>query len=216
MAGVNIDLTNKLGNTLLEYACQQTDMNMISFLYEYGADMANHLFFRDGKKYDNGGDEIDILCLEKIVLEVVCKYENIKYLIFIFKYFNKNDNIELKHMIKLENNITRKIKVLQFILHLDNLIDTFPTDAKETYLNILKEELEYDLQTNVCCPKNKFHIILYYLVPFINYGNLKLRWLLTREINFLSKIGKKDLFERYNSLIEKGFISVILGDIIKL
>ena len=45
----------------------------------------------------------------------------------------------------------------------------------------------------MCCPKSKIEILLYNLVPFINYGDtLKMNWLISLEVKFMIlKILKK-------------------------
>ena len=48
--GCPVDIVNKEGFSLLEYACLERDPNMINFLLKNGADMKKHLFFRDGEK----------------------------------------------------------------------------------------------------------------------------------------------------------------------
>jgi hypothetical protein len=151
---------------------------MIVFLQNYGADMKKHMAFREGKKYDNNGNQMDTLLLQKIILEND-NNNPIKYLNFIFNYINKNDNLDIKY------NDGEYIKIEQLILKLDNLIDTFDNNSRETYINILKEELHFDLLNKLCCPVNKIEIILYNLVPFIKYDNLSYKWLIYLEIKLL-------------------------------
>ena len=81
------------------------------------------------------------------------------------------------------------------------------------------------------CPKNKIEILLYNLLPFIDYNiNLKLNWLLILEIKFLIftilknkynfnelkiKI-KKKIYESYikSKLIPEGLLQILSYQII--
>lgn len=186
--GLKIDQTNKLGYTLLEFACLEKDPNMINFLILYGADMKKHLKLREGRKYYNNGNQIDILLLEKMIIDIIVEpsYE-IKYLNWIFQYIDKNEIISLEKCV--ENNSTlseSKITFLSFINNLDFIINNFNNDSKETYLMILKEELNYNVVFKLGCPISKIEILLYNLIPFINYNfNLNLDWLLSLEIKFI-------------------------------
>ena len=83
---------------------------------------------------------------------------------------------------------------MEFILNLDYLISTFSIDSRNTYVNILKEELDHNLMIKLGCPTNKIEIILYNIVPFIEYNyNLNFNWLLLLEIKFIIlKILKKN------------------------
>ena len=190
-----IDQTNNYGHTLLEFACLEKDPNIINFLMKYGADMKKHLLFREGKKYFNNGNQIDILLLEKIILTNAFLFENkIKHLEFVFNYINYDDILSIE--LADDTNSTQsggKIYVKNLIEKLDTLIDQFDIDSRTTYINILKEELAYDLSFKICCPKSKVEILLYNLVPFINYGEtLKLNWLISLEVKFMIlKILKK-------------------------
>ena len=195
-----IDQTNNYGHTLLEYACLEKDPNIINFLMKYGADMKKHLLFREGDtKYFNNGNQIDIILLQKIILETSCSSLNlnkykIKYLEFIFNYLNGDDTLNIELADKTNSSISiSKIHIKSLIEKLDILIDTFDDDSRTTYINILKEELVYDLCFKFCCPKTKIEIILYNLVPFINYGEtLKINWLISLEVKFIIlKILKK-------------------------
>ena len=223
--GGYIDQTSKLGHTLLEFACLENDPNMIFFLQNYGANMKKHMAFREGKKYDNNGNQIDTLLLQKIILE--CNNNNsIKYLNFIFNYINKDNDLDIKY------NGGNFIKIEQLILKLDNLIDTFDNDSRTTYINILKEELQFELLNKLCCPANKIEIILYNLVPFIKYDNLNYRWIICLEIKLLiikilknkSKINinefKHDLglilYDNYikNNIIATGLVQTIVKQLL--
>jgi ankyrin repeat protein len=189
--GANIDQTNMLGHTLLEYACLEKDPNMITFITTCGADMKKHLLFRNGKLFNNKGSQIDILLLEKYIMSVN-NNNKIIYLNWIFDYIKKDDYIELEYNELMNSNF--KIKVYDLILKLDNLISKFNKEALETYVMIIKEELEYDLSNKLGCPKNKLEIILYNLVPFLpDYDlNLKLDWLIKLEIKYLILLILKD------------------------
>ena len=224
--GGYIDQTSKLGHTLLEFACLENDPNMIIFLQNYGADMKKHMAFREGKKYDNTGNQIDTLLLQRIILENNNNNNSIKYLNFIFNYVNKNEKLDIKY------NGGNFIKIEQLILKLDNLIDTFDNDSRETYINILKEELHFELLNKLCCPSNKIEIILYNLVPFINYDNLNYRWLTCLEIKLLiikilknkSKININEfkydlgliLYDTYikNNIIAPGLLQTIVKQLL--
>jgi hypothetical protein len=192
-----IDQTNNYGHTLLEFACLEKDPNIINFLMKYGADMKKHLLFREGKKYFNNGNQIDILLLEKIILASIFLSEDenkIKHLEFVFNYIDYNDVLSIE--LADDTNSTQsggKIYVKNLIKKLDTLIDQFDIDSRTTYITILKEELSYDLSFKMCCPKSKIEILLYNLVPFINYGEtLKMNWLISLEVKFMIlKILKK-------------------------
>jgi len=70
--GCPVDIVNKEGFTLLEYACLERDPNMINFLLKNGADMKKHLFFRDGeKKHIQRQNYIDIAIIIKLILSIL-------------------------------------------------------------------------------------------------------------------------------------------------
>ena len=204
--GAYIDQTNKANHTLLEFACIEDDEIMINFITSCGADMKKHLLFREGKLYSNKGNQIDILLLEKFLMNKMLNYSNIKYLSWIFNYLNKDDSIELEYNNLF--NLNPKIKLFDLILKIDNYIDTFNKTRRDTYISIIKEELEYPLQYKLGCPINKLEILLYNLVPFIeDIFNLKLDWLISLEIKYLIlkilKNRKKiNIYELKNELSE--------------
>jgi hypothetical protein len=226
--GCNIDMTNIYGHTLLEYACIEKDPNIISFLLDYGADMKKHIEFRKEKKFFNNGNQIDILLLEKYIMNNINTYQKIKYLEWIFAIINKNDNIELE--LSNINNSTiseNKISVLNFIINLDNILNNMNESYRNTYISIIKEELNYNLLNKLGCSNNYIEIILYNLVPFIDYKyNLSIDWLISLEIKYIIlknikntnniKVLKKNIIEfleeKYikTQLFQKGFIKNIL------
>jgi hypothetical protein len=210
--GAPIDITNKYGHTLLEYACLENDPNMIDFLYFYGADMKKHLVFREGKKYFNNGDNIDIILLE------------IKYLEFVFNYIDKNQKLDIMYEVD-----KKELTIYDLVIRLDKLLCCLKKEARQTYIDILKEELSFNLMDKLGCPTNKLEILLYNLVPFIGYTeNLKLNWLLSLEIKYLilkilknkKKINTKELKEELkinindtyikNNIVPEGLIQVLL------
>jgi ankyrin repeat protein len=195
--GARIDTTNKIGNTLLEYACLQQDPNMINFLGKYGANMQKHLYFRSGnEKYINNNNPIDICILLKHVLSYI-----------------PNSNSDKK----INNKIYNKIKLLQNVIKLDDkinfsnftykelliglmyLLNKLPDDNALTYLNIITEELNFVMTNKLGCPHNKVELILVNLVPFIDYQyNLSIDWVIILELKYLiiNLIKKK---KKYNS-----------------
>ena len=120
-----------------------------------------------------------------------------------------------------------------FIIKLDNLIDTFEKNYAETYVQIIHEELSYSIADKLGCPTNKMDIILYNLIPFIQYAdfeyNLRFMWLISLEIKLIIlKILKnkkkiitnelkneltKMLFESYikNNIVPEGLIQIIVS-----
>ncbi len=186
--GACVDKTNKSGHTLLEFACLEKDPNMINFLLNCGADMKKHLLFREGKKYFNNGEQIDILLLEKFVMEhQLLKNQPIQHLKFIFDYISESEFINLEHSDPSNSTISKgKISIKDFITKLDMIIDSFPVEKRNTFIKIIKEELNYDLSFKLGCPTNKIEIILYNLVPFINFEEpLKLNWLISLEVKYI-------------------------------
>ena len=180
--GGKIDQSNNLGHTLLEYACLEKDPNIINFLISYGSDIKKHLLFRQNKQYFNVGDQIDIILLESYVMNTNILYNNIKYLNNIF------DNLILSvSSIELfNNNIKEKITFNMFLIKLDNLLDQMIEINRNTFIEIIKEEFNYEYIFKLGCPINLIKILLYNLVPFINYNyNLRLDWLILLEIKFI-------------------------------
>jgi hypothetical protein len=189
--GAKIDQTNLYGHTLLEYSCIENDPNMINFFILYGADPKKHISLRkniDKNKYHNKSNQIDIILLEILIMNTDVKYINFKYLEWIFNFLSEKDKISIKYK---EDDII----LYDYILKLDNLINTFNKTSIDNYIMILKEELSYNLYNKLECPLNKIEIILYNLCPFINYEyNLRLDWLINLEIKYLIlKILKSNL-----------------------
>jgi hypothetical protein len=181
---------------------------MISFITNCGADMKKHLLFRNGKMFNNKGAQIDILLLEKYIM-LVNSNNKIIHLSWIFNYINKDEYIELEYNELMNSNF--KIKVYDLILKLDNLIAKFNKDTLDTYISIIKEELEYDLLNKLGCPKNKLEIILYNLVPFLPDYNLNLRldWLIKLEIKYLILLVLKDKIKINISFLKNELIRLI-------
>ena len=65
-------------------------------------------------------------------------------------------------------------------------MNDFNEEKRTTFINIIKEELSNELVFKLGCPLNKIEILLYNLVPFIDYdNNLSLNWLISLEIKFI-------------------------------
>ncbi len=219
--GANVDQTNKFGHTLLEYACLEKDPNLINFLMSYGADMKKHLLFREGRKYFNKSTSIDTALLEKIVLETQKNTNKVKYLEFVFNYIDPVSHIDIDYC---DQETTLKsaatISFSKLIENIDSILQDLPEESANTYCMILREELESNLQVKLGCPNNKIDLILYNLVPFINYGeNIKYNWLISLEVKYVilkilrnkARINtielKKELKELlYNSYIRENIV----------
>jgi hypothetical protein len=78
------------------------------------------------------------------------------------------------------------------------------SESTETYLNIIYEELTYDIKIKLGCPKSKVDIILINLIPFIKYPfNLSIDWVISYELKFLIiKFMKKQNFKNINIIKE--------------
>ena len=175
--GYSIDETTQSGYTLLEYACIKKDPNIISFLIDNGANMKKYIDFRKYNKFINNGNSIDIILILKNILNTknIINNNEDNYLEWIFDFIDPNTILDIKYNISDNNNILFKDLICKLYI----LLNKFLLESRETYINIIKEELQFDLLNNqLRCPNNKIELILYYLVPFINYKfNLNLIWL---------------------------------------
>jgi len=208
--GAPIDITNQNGHTLLEYACLENDPNLIEFLYYYGADMKKHLVFRDEKKYFNNSNMIDIALLEKIIMEIPDSKKTLKYLYFIKDMMDMTTLLDIQY-----EHSDNKITILDLIERLDRLLDCMNKDARSSYIDIIKDELSFDIINKLGCPTNKIEIILYNLVPFIGYTEtLKLNWLIALEIKYIllkilknkKRINIKELKEELNTTLNESYL----------
>ena len=95
--GEKIDLVNKNGNTLLEYACLQRDPNLILFLINHGANMKKHLFLGI-KKFKLELNDIDTANILKICLLTEGNKNDIN-LDFLFTYIKPNQKIGLNGIV---------------------------------------------------------------------------------------------------------------------
>ena len=143
--GGEIDLVNKNGNTLLEYACLQKDPNFIQEIINYGADMKKHLYFRQGdKKFLLKKNGIDLAIITKMIISNCKENTDTSELDFIFNYIKSDSKIGL-------NNYD----LFFFINGLQNTLNKTNEQFKKTYIEIIKEELEFPLQSIMTCPKIK-------------------------------------------------------------
>lgn len=172
--GGRLNTIDKNGHTLLEYACLEKDPSFINFLVLHGANMKKHLEFRKNNNLLLQNDDIDMALILKKIILLKNKDINNK-LIFIFEYVDKNKKIGL-------NNYT----TIDLLMGLTEIFKKKEEHYIDNYINILKEELKYNLKNKLCCPKNKIDIILINLIPFINYEyNISTDYILSNEIKFL-------------------------------
>lgn len=185
--GAELDIPNNEGYSLLEYACLERDPNMINFLLLHGADMKKNLYFRNGKiKIFNFTQSIDSAILCKIIFNN--DFSN---------FINLNDNRINKDIKKKIYNLKKYLNLEELIginnLTINNLLNTLilflslmDETSVKTYLEIINEELSYDLKVKLGCPKNKIEIILINIVPFIDYPfTLSNSWLISLELKYL-------------------------------
>ena len=111
----------------------------------------------------------------------------VDYLNWIYNYIDKTTKIDLEYA--NQNNITISLKSIlfeEFNNKINLLLNIIDSDSRETYIQIIKEELEYNLLYKLGCPNNKIELIIYYLIPFINYNNtFQLNWILSYEIKYI-------------------------------
>jgi len=185
--GANTDIPNNDGYNLLEYACLERDPNMIEFLIDHGADMKKNLYFRNGKvKVFNFAQSIDNAILYKIIFNnnflnnIDLKNNNFNIIIGD-KILNLKKYLNCDELIGINNLLINDL--LNALILFLNLMDN--TSAL-TYIEIITEELEYNLKIKLGCPTSKIDIILVNLIPFINYPfNLTNSWLISLELKYL-------------------------------
>lgn len=215
--GGKIDTVTKSGITLFEYAFIKNDPNMMDFLIKYGANVVKHNKLRSYKNITNLSNEIDIALLYAyIIFDNPVNYDyRIKHMNWVFRYLNDKDIDKIKIF---DNNID----TYTIIKHIDNIINTLK--YPEEYLLIISEELEYELNKSLACPLNRIQLLLYYLIPFINYKDpIILQWLLILEIRYSIKQTmknsmtefKKNLKDKlnndYSNILTRHYIQVLLN-----
>lgn len=198
LLGGKINIFNKNGNTLLEYACIEKDPSSIQFIILHGANMKKHLYLRDGNKYTIKNNDIDSAILTKKLIDIKTNDINEKFN-FLYEYFNEDDHIGFEGY--TFNDI---IKGLTFIFKnkSDHYIDN--------YIQIIKEEINYDFKQTFCCPNKKLDILLFNLIPFINYPfNISSEHILLNEIKFLIKLIFKNNIDKINKKSSKKLINIL-------
>jgi ankyrin repeat protein len=229
--GANIDIPNGSGNSLLEYACLEKDPNMISFLLKNGANMKKHLYFRDDVvKNLNLNDSIDIAILCKIVIKLkdfFLDYE--KNNLISNKISEIKKYLDLDELIGYNNNTINDL-----INNIEYLLNKIDKDSSDTYLNIIDDEIKYNLKNQLLgCPSNKKDILLVNLVPFINYPfNLNINWILSLELKYIIKKNIKnknlidsneikinivdELWDKYikTEIVEEDYLGTIISQLI--
>ena len=215
----DIDIYDNNHNTLLEFACIQNDPNVIDFLVKHGANIKKHIILRQYKKCVYRSTEIDIALVELylinsyLILYGLDEYiENEKYkyvyLEWIYEYIPKKDILDVNY----KNVDTNQA----LIIIIDELLSTLGRSATDEFIKIIKEELQYNLLCDLCCPNNKLHIVLYNIIPFIRYTiDLSLNWIIHQDFknillstNFVDKDIKKEFKHIvYNKYINSNILT---------
>ena len=205
--GAKIDLNNKNGNTLLEYACQLKDPNLISFLVNHGSNPKKHIFFRDDNKdCKMSNNDIDLANIVKIILKSGAEKiaddvnptgsnESIGF------YSRLNDicfeNIEKDKLIGMGS-----LNFQQFYPFLEAFFKQFSDTIQNTIIDILTEEFSYDLKNKLGCPSDTFEILIINLYPFIDYPfNFQSQSIVINELIYSIKY----IFEKNDYKIDKTF-----------
>lgn len=222
----DIDIHDNNNNTLLEYACIQNDQTIIEFLIQHGADIHKHITLRKNEKCIYKSNEIDIALIELFIINKYLNIYNIhaykhtnkynyKYLAFVSKYINLDSNLEIDY-----KNVCKK---LHLIIIIDILLDNMDISYSNEFVKIIKEELQYNLLIDLCCPSNKLYILLYNLLPFINYDTtISLSWLIHQDLkntlllsDFINKNIKDEfkniVYQKYsNTAIKKKYLKILI------
>jgi hypothetical protein len=179
----NIDQINDYGHTLLDYACLEKDPNAISFLIEHGGNMKKHLYFRKGSTLFLNKSDIDLAILLKLTILNFDESTEIDKTKFILDYINPNESIKIKNFNQNDFYTTNDL-----LKGLEILLSGLDNNKTNSYLSIIKEELEYKLKNKLGCPDEKIDILLINLIPFIDYKfNLSSKFLLSLEIKYIIK-----------------------------
>ena len=187
--GENIDIVNRNGNTLLEYACLQKDPNLISFIISHGGDMKKHLFFRENFKLKMKVNDIDTAILLKFC--ILKGESDSNSLDFLFDFIDSDFEVGL-------SNIRFKL----FKNFLEQVLNKLSDESKKSIIDIWKEELNFELRNNLGCPKNYLEILLFNLIPFIDYPfNVSNRNIITNELIY----SIKNIFVKNNSINDFNF-----------
>lgn len=219
--GGNINQVNGNGHTLLEYACLKRDPNIINFLLQHGANMKKHLFLRKNAAnvYFNKSD-IDILILLKLVISKCNKtgrnFNNNDLFSFLGDYLSWNQ------LIGIGNHTVRDLSIGLTSMFRDK-------NSYNLYKSILIEELSnfnvYDVKKDL----DKIDIILFNLIPFINYPfniesqsllKIELKHLIRKNINIdkdnFKLLLMNDIFNKYikNNLFNEDYIGIIVYQIL--
>jgi hypothetical protein len=208
--GGNIDQVNGDGHTLLEYACLRKDPNIINFLIKHGANMKKHLFFRKNTKdlYLNKSD-IDLAILLRLIINN-CHDNDYHLFSFLENYFSYNELIGLN-----------KYTIRDLSIGLTNMFKN--KKSYPSYSKIIIEDLNNFKNSNLKNGLSKIDIILFNLVPFINYPfNISSKIIIKNELKYVIKKNihkyKKEykinlvneLFNNYikNNLFTEDFIGI--------
>lgn len=208
---ISINIINKKGNTLLEYACLSKDPNMINFLTDHGSIIKKNIFLRDKNiKIHLRTNNLDVACISKIMLiNSYKKTLNSKFFV-LKKYINFEDFCGF-------GNFTIKNVMI-------GIGESLNEDSLQNYIEILNEELnDYNKNKAIYCYQDKMEVVVYNLVPFIKYNfNISQENVFMMEFFFLKKkFNKKDLvsiiFNKYiNKLAPENFIGLQVKKVLNI
>lgn len=222
----SIDIYDNNNNTLLEFACIQNDQAIIEFLISHGANIHKHITLRKYKNCIYRTNEIDIALIELFIINKYLNFYNINeykhcenynyiYLGFVREYINLENILDI--------NYKKVDKIKHLIIIIDILLDNINISQSNEFIKIINEELQYTLLIDLCCPNNKLYILLYNLLPFINYdADISLSWLIHQDLknilmhfNFLNKNIKDEfknlVYQKYlNTFIKKKYLKILI------
>jgi len=212
-SGESIDLNNKNGHTLLEYACELKDPNLISFLITHGSNPKKHILFRENiKDCKMLTNDIDLANIIKICLQkgALIKNEN---------QIRKSSDIKDKFKKLCLKNISEDYHVglgdLTFKIFYNFFEDTvfsLDEDTMKSYIDIIEEEFNYSLMNKLGCPNNKFEVLMINLVPFIEYDySISTKFVILNELIYTIKY----IFDKNNMKVDKKFNEKLLNKVWK-
>mgnify|MGYP001196030024 CR=1 FL=1 len=208
---ISVNTINKKGYTLLEYACLNKDPNMIHFLIDHGSIMKKNIFLRDKDiKIQLKTNNIDVACVFKIMLMNSYKKELKPEIESLKKYLNFDE------LCGLGNFTLRNILI--------GIGHSLNKESLDNYILIVEEELlDYGKNNLIFCYQDKKEVIVYNLIPFINYKfNISQENVFMMELYYLKKkFNKKDLvtiiFEKYiNKLAPEKFIGLQVKKVLNI